>query len=221
MPRRATTSLRNTVSDDVSSIRTSLSRAREARSNERNSDISAVPVYRAITVTSAPSPTSMRKWVRSGWPSKPMPISMGRVMTAPGAIERTRVRSACVEALAPARSLGARTDRERASFLGISTTVAPAGRASRVQVGVCSTGVSASTAPMRFSGVKRQSSSRPVGMGKSATSKDVLRSARDLSGIAKPGPVPWVWDPSAFALLWSVVSGCAVVNRPPLPSGVR
>ena len=43
---------------------------------------------------------------------------------------------------------------------------------------------------MRSIGVNRQSSSRPVGIGKSATSKDARRSARDFSGTVVTDP--WV-----------------------------
>ncbi len=60
-----------------------------------------------------------------------------------------------------------------------------------------------SSAPTRSIGVKRQSSSRPVGSGKSATSNEVVRSARDWSGTGDPGPCECSTSPC-----WAGWPGC-------------
>jgi len=78
----------------------------------------------------------------------------------------------------------------------------------------------ANSGARRATGAKRHSSSRPFGTGKSATSNDVGREARDASGA---GPTPWVWLPSATAREWSVdrESVVVVISRRPLPSAAR
>ena len=59
----------------------------------------------------------------------------------------------------------------------------------------------ANSGAIRSTGEKRHSSSRPVGSGKSDTSNDVFRSAREPAGVP---PVPCECAPSATARLWSV-----------------
>src|SRR5699024_12030619 len=68
---------------------------------------------------------------------------------------------------------------------------------------------------------KRQSSSRPVGSGKSSRSNELARSPREASGTT-----PWLWAPSELAREWS--TGSAVfsvvvvdISRRPLPSAVQ
>ena len=53
---------------------------------------------------------------------------------------------------------------------------------------------SANSAANSATGVKRQSSSRPCGTGKSATAYDWVRSARDWSGTIVAAE--WVWAPA-------------------------
>ena len=78
----------------------------------------------------------------------------------------------------------------------------------------------ANSGASRSTGAKRHSSSRPFGTGKSATSNDVGREARDDSGVP---PRPWVCAPSAVAREWSVDKGSVVVviSRRILPSAAR
>ena len=100
--------------------------------------------------------------------------SAGTVTNRPAgvlALATTAARSAGTSAVPRGASPGARVATTTGSGADTAYVAAPS-----------SVGVSANSALSRSTGVKRHSSSRPVGMPKSATSNEVLRSARDWSG---------------------------------------
>ncbi len=105
----------------------------------------------------------------------------GSVSSASAGTSTTVTPSLCAAAAAAARSCGAGTPSARHSWADIVEVVTPSGSrwSSASEAPVAS---SRKKTPSRSTGVKRQSSSRPCGTGKSATSKDVVRSARDWSG---------------------------------------
>ena len=84
-------------------------------------------------------------------------------------------------AIAAERSWGAGTPRARHVAVDMVESVTPCGRvSSRAREAPVSSSRKKSVS--RSTGVKRQSSSRPWGTGKSRTAYDWVRSARDWSG---------------------------------------
>jgi hypothetical protein len=99
-----------------------------------------------------------------------------------------------VQAFAATRSSGAAQPTRWSSFLSTcswATSRVPSTVAT-LTCGSASWFRASRSSPLsRFSGVKRQSSSRPVSGGKSLTSKEVLRPAREESGTPAPPPCEW------------------------------
>ncbi len=121
-----------------------------------------------------------------------VPVSRTRTgssRSASAGMSSTATPPLCAAATAAARSPGAGAPLARHSSTDAVPSVTPSGSDSlhsQARTG----GARRGTAPRRRStGVNRQSSSRPVGTGKSATSYDVGRSARDWFGDDRRGAV--------------------------------
>ena len=102
-----------------------------------------------------------------------------------------RATASCVSACAStdARSPGVRTVPRGASPIASVPVSKPSPSIVTVSASSSVT-FSASSGERRSTGVKRHSSSRPVGRGKSAGSKERVRSERDWSGLAAAQPEP-------------------------------
>ena len=155
----------------------------------------AVPVWSRMTVPREPACAWTRTcWATGAWApvasaaaSRSRPVTDSRTARAgraPAARVTTVAVAKAAQAVTPARSTGAPTVPRRGSSRPTRSTVAPDGTSAvtvRGEEGASSaTSVSSwRRGAKRLSGVKRHSSSRPVGTGMSAGSKLVGRSARE------------------------------------------
>ena len=170
----------------------------------------AEPVWLSTTVARLCRPASTTVWPLPRRPSVPRRrTTTGSVSSASLGMPTYIAEAVLFQAVTAARSAGTKDCPTRSSVSGRSSSSTPAGAEVSHCTAPSSLGPGVSSDPSRSTGVKRQSSSRPLGIGKSATSYEVLRSARDWSGTKAPTGSVWA------------CSETTVINRPLLPSAAR
>ena len=131
----------------------------------------ASPVWSMTTTASANAPSSMTWWPKAVPPSPCTAIRIGSVSTVSLGTVTTEAFSKELYACAATRSTGLPALPTRGSSRSTSSWVTPSGAVMSIfRSGPPATALPSCRPRRRARGVKRHSSSRPCGTGKSATS---------------------------------------------------